>query len=207
MRLNRQDGGSRKAICVTNNEVSAEEQAVLRADGLRPGDPEWERLGICDYITKPRIAAAITGTRPDGSALPGSYRFNDEFEMAEGFATRAEFFTLTYETPIAVSYNLAFERIAPLLWLRAGAEGDRIETPPTTGWALVRTYGLLIDLDRAADFVAAVAASPTARMAFVVTDDDRRYQAVARQLPDHIEAVRLYEAYLSNFRFVSGGRE
>lgn len=57
MRLNRQDGGRRQSICVTNNEVRATEQATLKKSGLRPGDAEWEQLGICDYITKPRSQA------------------------------------------------------------------------------------------------------------------------------------------------------
>lgn len=59
MRLNKQDGGRRQCISVTNNEVSAEEQKGLRAKGLRPGDAEWEQWGICDYVTKPRVTAAI----------------------------------------------------------------------------------------------------------------------------------------------------
>ena len=42
----------------------------------------------------------------------------------------AEFFTLTYEAEKSVSHNLAFVRIAPLLWLRAGARGERIEKIP-----------------------------------------------------------------------------
>lgn len=67
MRLNRQDGGSRTSISITNNEVSVEEQKNLRKRGLRPGDPEWEALGICDYITKPRIEAAITGQTLKGT--------------------------------------------------------------------------------------------------------------------------------------------
>lgn len=71
MRLNRQDGGRRQCISVTNNEVSAEEQVKLRTQGLRPGDPEWERLGICDYVTKPRLRAAITGNTPDGDPIRG----------------------------------------------------------------------------------------------------------------------------------------
>ncbi len=46
MRLNRQDGGRRQCISVTNNEVAADEQkAALGKNGLRPGDPEWEKLG------------------------------------------------------------------------------------------------------------------------------------------------------------------
>src|SRR3546814_3826724 len=66
MRLNRQDGGARQSISVTNNEVAAEEQNALRLAALRPGDADWEKWGICDYITKPRIAAAISGERADG---------------------------------------------------------------------------------------------------------------------------------------------
>ena len=66
MRLNRQDGGRRQCICVTNNEVAADEQTALRKqDHLRPGDADWERRGIFEYITKPRIEAAITGRTPE----------------------------------------------------------------------------------------------------------------------------------------------
>lgn len=51
MRLNKQDGGQRQCISVTNNEVAADEQKALRENGLRPGDTDWEKWGICDYIT------------------------------------------------------------------------------------------------------------------------------------------------------------
>jgi len=204
MRLNRQDGGRRQCISVTNNEVAADEHAALRKEGLRPGDADWEKLGICDYITKPRIASAITGKTPEGEDIKGDYKFTDEFPMAEGFEENAEFFTLTYEAPVAVSHNLAFQRIAPLLWMRAGSEGRRIDDLPAAGWDVADTYGLLVDLDRAAAFCDVAAAQPTLRIAYVVTDDDRRFQAVARALPDSVEPVRLYESYLSNFRFSMG---
>lgn len=46
MRLNRQDGGRRQCISVTNNEVAADEQKTLLERGLRPGDTDWERWGI-----------------------------------------------------------------------------------------------------------------------------------------------------------------
>lgn len=204
MRLNRQDGGRRQCISVTNNEVAADEQAALRKSGLRAGDPEWEKWGICDYITKPRIAAAITGKTPDGQPIAGDYKFTDEFPMAEGFEENAEFFTLTYEAPVAVSHNLAFQRVAPLLWMRAGSEGRRIDDLPAQGWEVADTYGLLVDLDRATEFCAAAVAADGLRLAYIVTDDDRRFQAVTRALPDTVEPVRLYESYLSNFRFAMG---
>lgn len=204
MRLNKQDGGSRQCLSVTNNEVAADEQKTLRERGLRPGDPEWERFGICDYITKPRIAAAITGKTPDGTPIKGDYKFTDEFPMADGFAENAEFFTLTYETPLSVSYQSAFARIAPLLWMRAGSLGSRIESVPTTGWAVVEAYGLLTELDRVTDFLKTVRKTKTLRVAYIVTDDERRFQALARRLPAGVEAVRLYESYLTNFAFAHG---
>lgn len=204
MRLNRIHGGSRQCISITNNEVAATEQADLTLAGLRPGDPDWEKWGICDYITKPRIAAAITGLTPEGAAVEGDYKFTDEFPMAEGFEENAEFFTLTYETPVAVSHNRAFARIAPLLWMRAGSEGRRIDAEPAAGWEVADTYGLLTNLDRAAPFCTEIATKGGVRIAYIVTDDERRFQAITRELPAGVEPVRLYESYLTNFRFAMG---
>jgi adenine-specific DNA-methyltransferase len=204
MRLNRQDDGRRQCISVTNNEVAADEHKTLREQGLRPGDPDWERLGICEHITKPRVEAAITGKTPEGEPIRGEYKFTDEFPMAEGFEENAEFFTLTYESPVAISHNLAFERIAPLLWMRAGSEGRRIEALPAAGWDIADTYGLLTDLDEAVPFCAGIAQAERIRIAFIVTNDDSRFQAVVRRLPDRVEAVRLHESYLLNFRFTNG---
>ncbi|MDV4159311.1 site-specific DNA-methyltransferase [Rhizobium brockwellii] len=204
MRLNKQDNGRRQCISITNNEVGADEQIALKKAGLRAGDPDWEKWGICDYITKPRIQAAITGQTPDEVDIEGDYKFVDEFPIAHGFEENAEFFTLTYETPIAVSHNRAFSRISPLLWMRAGSKGRRIETVPSTGWELADSYGLLVDLDQASSFCRAVDAQSEIRIAYIVTDDDRRFQAVTRHLPSWVEPVRLYESYLTNFRFSMG---
>ena len=204
MRLNRQDGACRQCISVTNNEVASDEQAALRKQKLRPGDPEWEQYGICEYITKPRIEAAITGKTPTGDPIEGDYKFTDEFPMAEGFEENVEFFTLTYEAPVAVSHGLAFARIAPFLWIRAGSKGRRIDSLPSSGWKVVDTYGLLVDLDHAAEFCKAVEKQDGLRIAYIVTDDDRRFQSVARRLPVSVEPVRLYESYLTNFQFANG---
>ena len=204
MRLNRQDGGQRQCISVTNNEVAADEHRALREQGLRPGDADWEQWGICDYITKPRIKAAITGNTPNGDPIVGDYKFTDEFPMAEGFEENAEFFTLTYESPVAISYNKAFARIAPLLWLRAGSQGRCIDMLPAQGWAVAETYGLLVELDNASAFIKAARKAKGLRIAYIVTDDERRFQMLARRLPEGVEPVRLYESYLTNFSFANG---
>jgi adenine-specific DNA-methyltransferase len=204
MRLNKQDDGRRLSISVTNNEVASVEQEVLRKKGFRPGDAEWEQHGICDFITKPRVQAATTGKTPDGKPIKVDYKFTDEFPMSEGFKENAEFFTLTYETPVSVTHNRAFERIAPMLWLRAGSSGRRIEKLPEVGWAVADSYGLLVDVDTAAPFIRALNEAKNVHLAFIVTDDDRRFQALARRLPDGVEPVRLYESYLTNFSFANG---
>lgn len=204
MRLNKQGDGNRQCISITNNEVAADEQAKLRKDGLRAGDADWEKHGICDFITKPRVEAAITGKTPSGEPIKGDYKFTDEFPMADGFEENAEFFTLTYESPVAVNHNMAFARIAPLLWLRAGSRGKRIDKLPAEGWAVVCAYGLLVDVDAVTPFIKAVSKAKDLRVAYIVTDDDRRFQAIARRLPEAVEPVRLYESYLTNFSFANG---
>ncbi|MET8399351.1 DNA methyltransferase [Streptomyces sp900116325] len=204
-RLNRQDGGSRRSVCITNNEVSTDEQVQLRALGFRPGDADWERLGICEYITKPRILAALTGINSDGLPIDGNYRFVDEFPIVDGFEENIEFFELTYETPRRVAHNRAFAAIAPLLWLKAGAQGSRIEEVSDT-FDLADRYGVLFDLDASAEFLAKVGQEESVNMAFIVTDDDRRFQMVCEELPRRVQPVRLYESYLNNFE-INTGRE
>ena len=203
MRLNKQDNGRRKCILVTNNEVSADEQAGLRQQRLRPGDPDWEAMGICEYIMKPRIAAAVTGKTTDGSPIEGDYKFTDESPMAEGFEENVEFFTMIYEAPRPVAHNRAFEAIAPLLWLRAGSQGRRIDKA-RQDFDVADTYAVLFDLDASQDFLAAVAEAESVRIAFIVTDDDRGFQMVCGELPARVEAVRLYESYLTNFTIHTG---
>jgi len=203
MRLNHEDGGFRRSITITNNEVSAAEQAALVSKGHRPGDAEWEALGICDYITKPRIQAAATGLTPAGDAIEGDYKFVDEFAMAEGLQENVEFFTLTYENPALVELDLAFERIAPLLWMRAGAEGQRIEKREGPFQA-VETYAVLFDIDASREFLDEVDKATGIRIVYVVTDDESQYQAIAGQLDRQIESVRLYESYLRTFQINTG---
>lgn len=199
MRLNKQDGGHRLCISVTNNEVSAEEQVELRKQGLRPGDQDWEQWGICDYITKPRVTAAITGKTPEGAPVKGHYKFTDEFPMADGFEQNAAFFTLTYESPLAVRHHRAFERIAPMLWLRAGSRGRIITNLGEDGWDVAEAYGVIESIDQMSDFVARVEDVETVETVFIVTDSDAAFQAACRDLPERVTAVRLYESYLHNF--------
>jgi adenine-specific DNA-methyltransferase len=199
-RLNKLDGGRRQCILVTNNEVSDAEATALRADGHFPGDREWEALGICEYITIPRLQAAFTGRTPEGTALTDSYQFNGGFPMADGLDDNIEFFKLTYEDPDLVNLGRRFAAIASLLWLKAGGRGARIERV-TEPWALCSDgyYGVLFDIDAWRGFVDAVQSRPDATHAFVVTDSEAAFQQVVAELPTSIETRQLYTDYLHSF--------
>ena len=199
MRLNKQDGGRRRSIMITNNEVSADEQKALRSKGLRPGDPEWEAFGIADYVTKPRITAAITGRTPDGDPIKGDYKFTDEFPMSDGFEANARYFTLEYLNPVMIEFGYAFSRIAPMLWLRAGQVGPIISEIPDRGWDLTDHYAVIENCDDSPAFLAEIEARSGITHVFVITDNASVYQRVAQGLDDSIEAIQLYESYLTNF--------
>lgn len=212
MRLNRQDGGTRRSIMVTNNEVSPEEASALRSAGHQPGDPEWEAQGICDYITIPRVTAAVTGRTPDGAPIAGDYRFVDEFPMSEGLEENVEFFELSYEDPALVSMGRKFHAIAPLLWMMAGARGPRIDAiEGERGWSIPRgaTYGVLFEPANWSDFVDEVNRRADSEQplthAFIVTDADAEYRQIISKLPVGLVTQRLYRDYLSNFEINTGG--
>jgi adenine-specific DNA-methyltransferase len=197
MRLNRQDQGSRQSILVTNNEVSEREAARLTADGFGPGDPEWETIGIFQHVTRPRIEAAVTGMTHRGTPARRKYNYVDEFALSEGFEENVDFFELTYQDAAAIELDLAFEAIAPLLWLRAGAQGSMITSHSETGFAWTDRYGVLWDTDRWRAFISA--APDAATTAFIVTDSATAFTSVVSELPAGIEPVRLYENYLTTF--------
>ena len=90
--------------------------------------------------------------------------------MAEGLAENADFYELTYLDPDSVSLGQAYEAIAPLLWLKAGAVGACIPSVAES-WLLPdkATYGVLFDPGQWRAFVEAVQNRRDVTHAFVVT--------------------------------------
>jgi adenine-specific DNA-methyltransferase len=195
-RLNQRDGGARQCVLVTNNEVGDAEAKRLRSAGRRPGEPEWDALGIFQHVTKPRIEAAITGVRPDGTTIPPTLKYIDGSPISSGLDENVEFLELTYLDPEDVEISAAFAGIAPLLWLRAGGRGEMTEHDAPY-YSVMDTYGVLFNPDRWRKFVSNL--HDDVRTVFIVTDSPSIFAAVASELPAGIEAVRLYENYLSTF--------
>lgn len=205
-RLNKQDGGNRRFILVTNNEVSDEEAKEMRSRGLAPGDFEWEARGIYQYITRPRLEAAITGIRHDGSPAEAEYKFTDIFPMADGFEENVLFLELEYLDANNVSRGKAFESIAPLLWMKAGFTGEMIrDVSATFRIESLSQYAILFDVQSWPEFVDAVREHGAIKYVFVVTDSRAAYQQVIQELGTSVGSTLLYEDYLRNFEINLGG--
>lgn len=200
--LNAEDGGHRRCICVTNNEVKAEEASNFVKQGLRQGDEGWEKYGIAHYVTWPRTKCSIAGTDINGNSLKGNYIGSDA-PMSDGFKANAIFCELTYESAWPIRLDRAFNAIAPMLWMQAGCKGEIINKIGKS-YSTTDYYGVLFDYNQASKFCEKVQSTPSIKHVYIVTDDQRRYSNLCRRLPG-VEVHRLYETYLKTFEICGEG--
>ena len=207
--LNAEDGGHRRCIMVTNNEVSADEAKMLKDKGYQPGDAEWEKLGIAHYVTWPRTVCSIEGHDVNGNPLKGDYLGSEPpMHMADGFKANAAFFKLGFLDPTAVSLGMRFSEMLPTLWLKTGAKG---KCPELTGEQVPdmlilpeNQFAVLINENTFADFAEKLVEHPEIQTVFLATDYEVNYQSMVKNL--NVEnAYQLYRDYLDHFR-VNRGR-
>ncbi len=198
--LNAEDGGQRRCILVTNNEVNEKEAKQLNEAGHWPGQVEFEKHGICESVTWPRCKYVINGQRDDGTQLPGVY-LNGR-EMKEGFEANLDYFKLDFLDPHAVAKGQAFESILPILWLMAGAVGQRETSRGGGKWFIPKhsPYAVLIDEHAIRAFARELRQRPDVTHVFLVTDSEEAYHALRAKLPGSPQTRMLYKSYLENFK-------
>ena len=130
--LNAEDGGNRRSIIVTNNEVSANEAKSLTEQGYSVGDDEWERYGIAKYVTWPRIACSIEGKDINGSPLRGDYITvpGKEIKIADGFNANVKYFKCSWTPRKPEDYllsNALCLHIKEMIELQNAIEVDNIK--------------------------------------------------------------------------------
>lgn len=204
--LNAEDGGHRRCIMVTNNEVSDNEATAMTAQGYHPGDPEWEKLGIAHYVTWPRTVCSIKGHDVNGTPLKGEY-IGSELPMADGFKANAAFFKLSFLDKNAVALGRQFKEMLPTLWMKAGAHGacPTLETEAIPAMlVLPENYFAVLTVESAfTDFAAQVNARPEIETVYIVTDYEAGYSAMTKNL-NAPQTFQLYRDYLDNFRINTG---
>lgn len=206
--LNAEDGGHRRCIMVTNNEVSADEAKTLKDKGYQPGDAEWEKLGIAHYVTWPRTVCSIKGQDVNGAPLKGDYLGSEPpMHMADGFKANAAFFKLSFLDSTAVSLGMRFSEMLPTLWLKAGAKGKcpelSSEQIPDMLILPENKFAVLINENAFADFAEKLVEHPEIQTVFLATDYEVNYQSMVKNL-NVTEAYQLYRDYLDHFRLNRG---
>jgi adenine-specific DNA-methyltransferase len=203
--LNAEDGGHRRCIMVTNNEVSDEESKALARQGYHPGDTDWEKLGIARYVTWPRTVCSIEGHDINGNPLKGNYLGSD-LPMADGFKANAAFFKLGFLDKTSVALGQQFKEMLPTLWLKAGAHGNCPSIEDNVPDMLIlpeNHFAVLINENLFSDFKDKVAKYPEIQTAYLITDYEVNYRAMKSSLT--VETTyQLYRDYLDNFRINQG---
>lgn len=199
--LNAEDGGHRRCIMVTNNEVSDAEAKEMSKRGLKPGDEEWEKLGIARYVTWPRTVCSIEGHDVNGNPLKGNY-IGSDIPMADGFKANAAFFKLGFLDKNAVALGRQFKKMLPMLWMKAGAHGTCPALGETVPEMLIlpeNRMAVLVDERAYMAFAERLDEHPEIETVFLVTDSDSGYRDMISGL-NVKESYQLYRDYLDNFR-------
>ena len=206
--LNAEDGGHRRCIMVTNNEISAEERKDFEARGIRQGDAEWEARGIARYVTWPRTVCSIEGHDVNGKPLKGNYITTGEKElpMADGFKANAAFFKLGFLDKTKVSLGMQFKELLSTLWMKAGAIGRCPVIDESVPDMLIlpeNKMAILNDENRFGVFVKELAQHPEIEVVYLVTDYESSFVAMSQALEGK-KTYQLYKDYLDNFRINAG---
>lgn len=206
--INREDGGNRRCILVTNNEVSDEEETDFTNRGIVRGSSEWETKGIARFITWPRTVCSIKGQDINGNPIKGEYlTYSEEsIPMAEGFKANVEYFKLGFLDKTAVSLGMQLKEMLPVLWMKAGAKGRCPELEESIPDMLVlpeNKFAVLINENAFASFEEAIQAHPDIQTVFIVTDYEVNYRAMIKSLGVKT-SYQLYRDYLDNFRINHG---
>ncbi len=199
--LNAEDGGNRRCILVTNNEVSDDEAKALKKQGYQPGDDEWEKLGIARYVTWPRTVCSIEGHDVNGNPLKGEY-LGTNISMSDGFAANVEYFKLGFLDKSSVELGQQFREILPMLWLKAGAVGKR---PVLADGELPdmlipesSNFAVLIDERYFGAFLAEIETRLNIEYVYLVTNSEDAYREMGARIRAR-NVTQLYRDYIDNF--------
>ena len=197
--LNAEDGGRRRCILVTNNEVHEDLLKELEQEGLRAGDPKYEAQGICESVTWPRCKHATAGVGQRNAPLAGEY--NAGRKLSDGFDENIEYFRLDFLDPHVVARGEAFEAVLPILWMMAGCRGHRETSRGSQSWFIPKNspYAVLLKESHFMDFQEELHKRKDITHVFLVTDSEDSFRDMAAHLNGY-QAMILYKSYLETFR-------
>jgi adenine-specific DNA-methyltransferase len=175
---------------------------------------EWlaaleEQEHITDFYIVAKDARAFNDVKAKIVDLLGTVTVTEPLKrpMSEGFPANVEYFKLGFLDKNSVSLGQQFAEILPLLWLKAGAVGERPELdgealPP---WLFLpqNAFAVLLDEDRYGEFAGKLAETENIRVVYFVTNSEEAF----REMSDGIGTERTYQLYRDYIdNFVIGSR-
>lgn len=206
--LNKEDGGQRRCIMVTNNEVSEDEARTLTQQGHKPGDEQWERLGIARYVTWPRTTCSILGTDVNGKPINGDYLTYKTQEKRTARTIKQ----LTMTIPDGTAGSKVKKQIVSLLGKVKLAQSLVAADCP---YIVSEDYpvSILFDDTRAAEWLDELDGQEHLRELYVVTQNNRLFNQlkadVQNLLGDYVEqeplTIPMQEGFAANVEFFKLG--
>lgn len=163
--LNEEDGGHRRCIMVTNNEVSEKEEKTMTLKGLRPGDKEWEQFGIAQYVNWPRTVCTIEGHDINGNSLKGDYQTS----LTEESSIKRSIKQIAIDVPSDRKGNDIRKQISAI--------ADKKEKT-----------AFLFDVDNVDDFMEEL--DEETETIYIVTSDNKKFKAAKKALDELPELTR-----------------
>lgn len=204
--LNQEDGGNRRCILVTNNELSDEDIKSLRSQGFKPGDEEWEQKGIARYVTWPRTVCSINGKDVNGVPIKGNYIGIDK-AISDGLKANAAYFKLGFLDKTAVALGMQLKELLPVLWMKTDCIGRCPELADGQHPDMLifpeNKFAVLVNEQAYAGFEEAITKHPEIQTVFLTTDYEVNYRSMVKNL-NVKHAYQLYRDYLDHFRLNKG---
>ncbi|MBR1652334.1 MAG: site-specific DNA-methyltransferase [Alloprevotella sp.] len=178
--LNAEDGGHRRCIMVTNNEIGEPKEKELHPQGLRPGDEEWERWGIARYVNWPRTKCSILGTDVNGLPIEGNY-LTSLTETKE----RDRKFTQINFLPLMAT----LKQKKTLVTLINKQKGVKLPTMTTDAPYLLSeddsyNASILFDVTKTDEWMEALEGNDHITNYFIVTDKDSAYRQIKNEVSE-----------------------
>lgn len=195
--LNFEDGGNRRGILVTNNEVSSREETDLLDKGYLPGDDVWEDNGICRSVTWPRVKHSILGVDTAGVPIDGNY-FLDKYRMESKKRTvkQIDYISPSKVTTVAQKKKiislLGTQRIPSTKLVSSGAFAIDDEKPTA----------ILFDLSYEEEWYQELEGKDNVTEVLIVTEDKSAFKRISEK---SIEILGTKDSYSQEERAMSEG--
>lgn len=181
--LNREDGGHRRCIMVTNNEVSADEETAFRARGLHKGDEEWEKFGIARYVNWPRTKCSIEGIDVNGQPINGEYITSNTQEIMQKRVIKQ----LSFDIPVGRQGINVKKQIVALINDKKMPQNSVTDECPYIVKEDAST-AILFDINSFDDFFEEI--HEDIETIYVVTSNNKAFNAVKRELNELPERTK-----------------